>query len=59
MKIKIEIDVPEYVGGTLCHECPIEKYSRLCYHGMKYCKECDLSRIEIKELEENNESKSY
>ena len=57
MKIRIEIDIPKYVNGTQCHECPIEKYSRLCVHGLKYCKEYDLSRIEVKELEETkNES---
>ena len=55
MKIKIEIDVPKYVNGTQCHECPIEKYSRLCVHGLKYCKEYDLSRIEVKELEETKD----
>lgn len=53
MKIKIEIDIPEYVGGTDCSDCPIEKYERLCVHGMKYCREYDLSRIEVKELEKD------
>ena len=55
MKIMIEIDVPEYTEGTHCADCPIEKYSRLCVHGLKYCKEYDLSRIEVKELEETQD----
>lgn len=52
MKIKIEIDVPEYVGGTHCADCPFEKYSNLCFMAMNMCKAVDFSRIEVKELEE-------
>ncbi len=57
MKIKIEIDVPEYVGGTYCRDCPFEKYSNLCLMAMEMCKAVDFARMEIKELEGNNESK--
>ena len=52
MKIQIEIDVPEYVGGTYCADCPFEKYSNLCFMAMNMCKSVDFSRIEVKELEE-------
>lgn len=52
MKIKIEIDVPEYVGGTHCADCPFEKYSNLCFKAVIVCKEVDFSRMKIKELEE-------
>lgn len=52
MKIRIEIDVPKYVNGTQCHECPIEKYSNLCFMAMEMCKVVDFSRMTIKELEE-------
>jgi hypothetical protein len=61
MKIKIEIDVPEYVGGTICNECP---FCNICDDSIylevvrKYCNKVDYSRMTIKELEENNESKS-
>lgn len=52
MKIKIEIDVPEYIGGTYCRDCPLEKYSNLCFMAMEMCKAVDFSRMTIKELEE-------
>lgn len=52
MKIRIEIDVPEYVGGTDCTECPFSN-NKLCYIIMKeICDNVDFSRMEIKELEE-------
>lgn len=50
MKIKIEIDVPEYVGGTHCADCPFEKYSKLCVIAMNMCTALDFSRMEIKEI---------
>ena len=53
MKIKIEIDVPEYVCGTMCNECPFSSDARLCFEGVrKYCNMVDYSRMTIKELEE-------
>ena len=59
MKIKIEIDVPEYVNGTQCHECPFKNKDKICsIVARKLCDKCDFSRMKIKELEENNESKS-
>lgn len=51
MKIRIEINVPEYVGGTHCVDCPFEKYSKLCFTAMEMCKVVDFSRMKIKELE--------
>ena len=50
MKIKIEIDVPEYVEGTHCAECPFEKYSNACYIAMEHCKDVDFSLMEIRVL---------
>lgn len=59
MKIKIEIDVPEYNSGTMCNECPFSSNDRLCFEVVrKYCNKVDYSRMIIKELEGNNESKS-
>lgn len=52
MKIRIEINVPEYVGGTHCVDCPFEKYSKLCFTAMNMCWTVDFSRMEVKELEE-------
>ena len=52
MKIKIEIEVPEYAGGTHCADCPFEKHSKLCFQAIIICREVDFSRMTIKELEE-------
>lgn len=53
MKIKIEIDVPEYVNGTQCYECPFINKDKICsIVARKLCDKCDFSRMEIKELEE-------
>ena len=53
MKIKIEIDVPEYAGGTLCDECPFGNES-ICFAAVrKYCDKVDYSRMIIKELNES------
>lgn len=52
MKIKIEIDVPEYVGGTDCSECSFRINSPICALIGERCSKVDFSRIEVKELEE-------
>lgn len=52
MKKKIEIDVPEYVGGTNCTECPFSINMPLCELIGGRCRKVDFSRIKIKELEE-------
>lgn len=51
MKIKIEIDVPEYVGGTDCSECSFSINSPICALIGKRCSKVDFSKMEIKELE--------
>lgn len=52
MKIKIEIDVPEYSGGTDCLECPFSVTSPICQLFEERCYKLDFSRMKIKELEE-------
>lgn len=53
MKIRIEIDVPEYVNGTQCHECPFKNKDKICSKvARKFCDKVDFSRMKIKELEE-------
>lgn len=52
MKIKIEIDAPEYLGGTHCADCPFGRYSNFCFMAMSICNYIDFSRMTIKELEE-------
>jgi len=59
MKIKIEIDVPEYVGGTDCSECSFSINSSICALIGERCRKVDFSRMRIKELEEvNNDSRT-
>ena len=55
MKIKIEIDVPEYVGGTDCSECPFSINSPICALIEERCSKVDFSRMAIKELEETKD----
>ena len=55
MKIKIEINVPEYVGGTDCSECPFSINLPLCELIGERCSKVDFSRIKIKELEETKD----
>ena len=52
MKIKIEIDVPEYIGGTDCSECPFIINSPICALIGGRCSKVDFFRMKIKELEE-------
>ena len=57
MKIRIEIDVPEYVNGTQCHECPFKNKDKICSKvARKICDKVDFSRMEVKELEENHDT---
>ena len=58
MKIRIEIDVPDNSNGTKCIECPFKSNARLCSWAERKCYKVDFSEMEVKELEENNESKS-
>lgn len=53
MKIKIEIDVPEYEGGTYCDDCPFCTTEDCCVPMSKYCDNVDYSRMQVKELEED------
>ena len=55
MKIKIEIDTPEYVGGTDCSECPFSINSLICELIGERCGKVDFSRMKIKELEETKD----
>lgn len=53
MKIKIELDVPEYVGGTDCDDCPFYNANSCCNDAIrKYCDKVDYSRMKILKWEE-------